>query len=511
MIDHPRERRAGAATQAEKGKAMADAGTSSSVAGVMVMDQYGKPVKLNGPIDVTWSHDGRIRRARGKKLRLFVEKEVSATRQGYRSARIPLDEQAQIDMAMRNSLRDSFSTLEHDSCPPFGKSTGSASGAASCSTGKQSRLSSYYKNTQDISRGPFDIDLARSRTQVQPRIDVMLEKGHKEKLGIALAKWMTSSEPQVDATTELESQLKRKSSDIGWEWGRLVDPNDKNRVKCLLCGHESTGGIHRLHAMMREKIGGELVRWNATRFGTVFIFLHSFLDRKDKFKLWMASADWENSTALNPKALYTSKMARKPKFQHVVTMAIKKLSSSSSKASAAIDQYTFFRKQAGLFGGEEAKDSALNGRASAEELGGLNEEEMVLLNSRIGSGRKNGRKRNDVEEDIGDDFLSDSSEGGGSPTYNESGDSDSNDGGGDDEDGEPSGPCFAARTQPKLATDQYNGPGQDEQAVPLRPRSKRQKKLSIKGLYMLQKVNDLIFKHKHKNMAYTWTDSMARF
>jgi hypothetical protein len=59
-----------------------------------------------------------------------------------------------------------------------------------------------------------------------------------------------------------------------------------------------------------------------------------------------------------------------------------------------------------------------------KELGGLNEEEMVLLNSRIGSGRK----RNVVEEDIGDDFLPDSSEGGGSPTYNESGDSDSNDG-----------------------------------------------------------------------------------
>jgi hypothetical protein len=71
------------------------------------------------------------------------------------------------------------------------------------------------------------------------------------------------------------------------------------------------------------------------------------------------------AAALNPEALYTSKMARKPKFQHAVTMAIKKLSSSSSKASAAIDQYTFFRKQAGLFGGEEAKDSTLNGRASA--------------------------------------------------------------------------------------------------------------------------------------------------
>ena len=41
MIDHPRERRAGAASQAEKGKAIADAGTSSSVASVMVLDRYG--------------------------------------------------------------------------------------------------------------------------------------------------------------------------------------------------------------------------------------------------------------------------------------------------------------------------------------------------------------------------------------------------------------------------------------------------------------------------------------
>ncbi|ONM60654.1 hypothetical protein ZEAMMB73_Zm00001d022455 [Zea mays] len=71
--------------------------------------------------------------------------------------------------------------------------------------------------------------------------------------------------------------------------------------------------------------------------------------------------------ALNPEALYTSKMARKPKFQYVVTMAIKKLSNSSSKVLAVVDQYTFFRKQTGLFGGEEAKDSALNGRASAAD------------------------------------------------------------------------------------------------------------------------------------------------
>jgi hypothetical protein len=59
-----------------------------------------------------------------------------------------------------------------------------------------------------------------------------------------------------------------------------------------------------------------------------------------------------------------------------------------------------------------------------EELRGLNDEEMVLLNSRIGSGRKNVRKRKVVEEDIGDDLLSDNSEGEGGPTYNESCDSD---------------------------------------------------------------------------------------
>ena len=51
----------------------------------------------------------------------------------------------------------------------------------------------------------------------------------------------------------------------------------------------------RLHAMMREKIGGELIRWNATRFGTVFIFLQSFWDRQDKFMQWMVSDDWKNN------------------------------------------------------------------------------------------------------------------------------------------------------------------------------------------------------------------------
>jgi hypothetical protein len=243
--------------------------------------------------------------------------------------------------------------------------------------------------------------------------------------------------------------------------------------------------------MMRKQIGGELVRWNATRFGTVFIFLQSFWDRKDKFMQWMTSKEWEKcqwagtpehdytydcltkkkwwsamevvlkavspiysalrladqeknvsisaflpkmlsamkeirsnlsgnhieknlsvrlmekvntrlrylvndtlmlagkgyqhhiscfmqrqllmllslfffvAAALDPKALYTSKLARNSKARHAVTLAIRKLARSSSKAAAAIDQYTLYSKQGGLFGGEEAKKSALNGRCSA--------------------------------------------------------------------------------------------------------------------------------------------------
>lgn len=52
---------------------------------------------------------------------------------------------------------------------------------------------------------------------------------------------------------------------------------------------------NRLHEEMRAKVGGELIRPNATRFGTVFIFLQSFFDKKDKFREWMVSALWKNS------------------------------------------------------------------------------------------------------------------------------------------------------------------------------------------------------------------------
>ena len=65
-----------------------------------------------------------------------------------------------------------------------------------------------------------------------------------------------AASPQV---AEVDNHLKRKSSDIGWEWGRLCDPNDKNRVKCLLCGQESTTGIYRLKQHLAH-VGTSIVK-----------------------------------------------------------------------------------------------------------------------------------------------------------------------------------------------------------------------------------------------------------
>src|SRR6185437_14177813 len=43
-----------------------------------------------------------------------------------------------------------------------------------------------------------------------------------------------------------------------------------------------------LNTMMRNAIGGELVKWNATRFGTNYMFLESIYRKCDRFMQWMA-------------------------------------------------------------------------------------------------------------------------------------------------------------------------------------------------------------------------------
>jgi hypothetical protein len=46
------------------------------------------------------------------------------------------------------------------------------------------------------------------------------------------------------------------------------------------------------NAMIRKAIGGELVKWNATRFGTNYMFLESLYRKRDGFMQWMGSPDF---------------------------------------------------------------------------------------------------------------------------------------------------------------------------------------------------------------------------
>jgi hypothetical protein len=51
-----------------------------------------------------------------------------------------------------------------------------------------------------------------------------------------------------------------------------------------------------MHAMIKQVVGGELVRWNATRFDTNYMFLESMFRRKDKFMAWMGSPGFLESS-----------------------------------------------------------------------------------------------------------------------------------------------------------------------------------------------------------------------
>jgi hypothetical protein len=58
----------------------------------------------------------------------------------------------------------------------------------------------------------------------------------------------------------------------------------------------------KLHTIMKTAIGGNLVRWNATHFGTNYLFLESFLIRKDRFMQCMTTHQLQNSGYLDSNA-----------------------------------------------------------------------------------------------------------------------------------------------------------------------------------------------------------------
>jgi hypothetical protein len=58
----------------------------------------------------------------------------------------------------------------------------------------------------------------------------------------------------------------------------------------------------KLHTMMKNAIGGNLMRWNATRLGMNYLFLESFLRRKEHFMQWMATPALQQSGYLDSNA-----------------------------------------------------------------------------------------------------------------------------------------------------------------------------------------------------------------
>ena len=56
------------------------------------------------------------------------------------------------------------------------------------------------------------------------------------------------SKPTVttEASSCPEAVLKRNSGDVGWNYGTLCDPTNRDAVKCRLCGFICKAGITRL-------------------------------------------------------------------------------------------------------------------------------------------------------------------------------------------------------------------------------------------------------------------------
>ena len=63
----------------------------------------------------------------------------------------------------------------------------------------------------------------------------------------------TKSDAATGTGTEGGNVLKRNSDDVGWEYGVLVDPNNKDKVKCILCDKVIFGGVYRL----KQHVAGE--------------------------------------------------------------------------------------------------------------------------------------------------------------------------------------------------------------------------------------------------------------
>lgn len=72
----------------------------------------------------------------------------------------------------------------------------------------------------------------------------------------------SSTTPSVGSTAT--GAHKRKSDDIGWEYGFCPDPNKLDRVKCNMCGKEFSGGVSRMKQHIARIVGNVVSCPNST-------------------------------------------------------------------------------------------------------------------------------------------------------------------------------------------------------------------------------------------------------
>jgi hypothetical protein len=66
----------------------------------------------------------------------------------------------------------------------------------------------------------------------------------KEIKGLRMSSETAAAPSETEAARA--NLLKINSDDVGWEYGVLVDANNKDKVKCKFCDKEMRGGIYRL-------------------------------------------------------------------------------------------------------------------------------------------------------------------------------------------------------------------------------------------------------------------------
>ncbi|CAN1336747.1 hypothetical protein LINPERPRIM_LOCUS37282 [Linum perenne] len=59
---------------------------------------------------------------------------------------------------------------------------------------------------------------------------------------------MEEASTSATINSDILNALKRKSNDVGWQYGTLSGPLNTDKVKCNFCKHASTGGIYCLKA-----------------------------------------------------------------------------------------------------------------------------------------------------------------------------------------------------------------------------------------------------------------------